>query len=148
MAKMSGGVPFLIDADPAVVLRNDAAVAITATTAEAGISLQRLTEAWWDNNEVPAGEIEVGVHVSAVDRTTGDESVTFTLEVGPAGFGSSSVVATSPAIIAPGSFKLCFDPKVVENLGTTQTHLRIKATVAGTTPIVSYGAWLINGDMS
>lgn len=146
MAKMSGGVPFLIDSDPANLLRDDTAAAITATTAETGISLNRLTQAWWDNNEVPAGNIEVGVHVSEMDRTTGDETVTFTLEVGPSGFGSAVAVATSGPVTSTGSFKMEFDAKRIEQLGTTYTHLRIKATVAGTTPSVKYGAWLVCGD--
>lgn len=147
MAKMTGGVAFMIDSDPANTLRSDSAAAITATTAETGISLNRLLDAYWDNKEVPAGEIEVGVVVTEVDRGTGDETLVLSLEVGPAGFGSGvHTVATTPVITAPGSFKMCFDPKIVESIGAGPVQLRIKATLGGTTPSVKYGAWLVCGD--
>lgn len=148
MAKMNGRVAFVPDADASVMLRDDKAAAITATTAETGVSLKRLLtsdSAYWDNNEVPAGEIEVGVAVKSVDRTTGDETYVFTLEVGNSVFASPVVVATSATVTEAGAFKLCFDAKVVEALGAAYTHIRIKATLAGTTPVCTYGAWLISG---
>lgn len=148
MARMTGGVAFMIDSDPANTLRSDSAAAITATASETGISLDRLVDAWWDNKEVPAGEIEVGVVVTEMDRTTGDEAAVFTLEVGDASFTSPVAVATSGAVTALGSFKLAFDARRVEQLGASFTHLRIKATLSGTTPSVKYGAWLVSGDMS
>lgn len=148
MAKMNGRVAFVPDADPSVMLRDDTAAAITATTTENGVSLKRLLtsdSAYWDNNEVPAGEIEVGVAVKSADRTTADETYVFTVEVGDSVFSAPATVATSGTITAPGAFKLAFDAGVVEKLGASFTHIRIKATLAGTTPSTQYGAWLISG---
>jgi len=120
--------------DAQTVLRNIADGAETSTAAEAGIAL--------DTDKV--GNFAALIHVTALDRTTGDETVVFQVEADTAStFGTPVAAATLPAVTAPGTYTIPLSGRLVEQHEPGASHIRIKATLAGTTPSVTYGAFLI-----
>jgi hypothetical protein len=137
---------FMVDADPSVQLRSDLAAAITATTAEAGLSLRRENTAEWHNNAAAVGTLTVVAQVVSMDRTTGDETVVLSLEAVTAAEGSPIEIAKTPAIAGKGRYALRVDQSILDALPATHTKVRVKATLAGTTPSVVYGAWIVGGD--
>lgn len=135
------------DAGAATLLRNIADGAETGvdTDAEAGVALNTLTNAYWDNDEVPNGLVAVSIFVSALDRGDGDEAYTFIVEVDTAdSFGSAVEVGRigPTGLTSTGYYRVIVDSKMIEKLEPGATHIRIKCTKAGTSPSVTYGAWM------
>lgn len=131
----------------AVTLRNATDGAETATATETAIDLGLLTAAYWQDDTVPHGVIRVGVHVTAIDRTTGDETYTLTLQVDDvlAQNNTPDTVCTL-AITATGYYEMIVDSKTIDAIVTDYSsealYMAIKATLAGTTPSITYGAWI------
>lgn len=135
------------DAGAATLLRNIADGAETGedTDYETGVALNTLTGAYWDNDEVPNGLVAVSIYVSALDRTTGDETYTFVVEVDTSdAFGSAVEVARigPTGLTAAGYYRVIVDSKMIEALEPGATHIRIGVVKTGTTPSVTYGAWM------
>ncbi|EPY00608.1 hypothetical protein [Magnetospirillum fulvum] len=119
--------------DSALVLRAPSDGAETSTAAETGIA--------FDADKF--GSFAAVVHVTAIDRTTGDEQAVFSIEADTAsGFSSPVAVATLPAVTATGTYEIPLSGRLIEQHELGATHLRIKATLSGTTPSVTYGAYL------
>lgn len=143
--------PYVFDADAAVTLRDVADGAETSTASEAGISLNVNGTAYWASGDAPYRTMAVVVHVTAVDDTTGDEAYTFSVETdSQQGFGDSPVaVASLPDIggaagsqNALGYWVMLLDTDTMAKLDADATHIRITCTIAGTTPSITYAAWL------
>lgn len=139
----------IYDADAAVLLRNVADGAETSTATETAVSLNELDTAFWqDGNEIPYGLIEVGVHITAIDRTTGDETYTFDLIVDDVSNMSDTpkVVASLTGITTAGFYTMYVDskniPLIDSDTSGADKWIAIKATLGGTTPSVTYGAWM------
>jgi hypothetical protein len=139
----------IYDADAAVLLRDVADGAETSTATETAVSLNELDTAFWqDGNEIPYGLIEVGVHITAIDRTTGDETYTFDLIVDDTSNMSDTpkVVASLTGITTAGFYTMYVDskniPLIDSDTSGTDKWIAIKATLGGTTPSVTYGAWM------
>ena len=142
MARMNSKVRREFDASALVTLRDVDDGAETADANEAGIALNVLTGAYWDNSDQPNGDIRVSVHVTAIDRTTGDETYTIYFEVDTSNaFASASEVARITGITATGYYEVVIPQVLVEKFETGATHLRARLDVAGTTPSITYGAW-------
>lgn len=119
--------------DTALVLRSISDGAETSTAAEAAVA--------FDADKF--GAFTAVIHVTAVDRTTGNETCVFSIEADTASaFGSAVTVATLPAITATGTYEIPLSGRLIEQHEPGATHLRIVATLAGTTPSISYGAYL------
>lgn len=73
------------------------------------------------------------VKITAVDRTTGDETYTFQLMDSP---DASTWTAIGPAIESHALGKLSVPGF------RSQRYVALSATLAGTTPIITYDAWL------
>jgi hypothetical protein len=136
------------DAGAATLLRNIADGAETGvdTDAETGVSLNTLSGAYWDNDEVPNGLVAVSIYVSALDRADVDETYTFIVEVDTQlAFGGTptEVGRIGPTgVTSTGYYRVIVDSKMIEKLCPGATHIRIKCTKAGTSPSVTYGAWM------
>lgn len=146
MPMMNGQGRRIPDFDPSVLLRDPAAANITATTAGTALTLNRLTQAYWDNSELPLGSFGVAFHVHTIDRTTGDETYTFEVQVASdSAFTTPVTVATLPGVVSRGYFELHLDGETLQDY-TTGAWIRVRAVLGGTTPILGYGAWLFHAD--
>jgi hypothetical protein len=73
------------------------------------------------------------VHATAVDRTTGDETYSFVLQESDdnatfVAAGAAAAVSAAGAYAAKGH--------------VTRRYVRLALTASGTTPSITYGAWL------
>jgi hypothetical protein len=141
MANMNSKVKFLVDKAAAVTLRATSAAQITASTAETGITLNNGT-AVWNSGQTPYQVLAVNVLVKTIDRTTGDEAYTFTVEVSNLVGGSYTVVGTLAGVTAVGAYTILLDVDTIKKLVSNAAFIRINATLAGTTPILDYDAYL------
>lgn len=140
-------VKYMVDADESVVLRDIADGAETSTATEAGVSLKELDAAYWHNNEIPQGILAVAIHVTALDVADADETYTLSLLV-----DDTSDMSDSPATVgsitigATGVYYMYVDSRVVEALNAESSGadkwMAIRATLGGTTPSITYGAWI------
>lgn len=143
MARMSGKVTREFDAAAAVTLRNAADGAETADVAEAGVALNTLVDADWDNGEVPNGTVAISVLVSAMDTGNADEVYDLYFEVDTTDqFSSAKEVARIKGIPAVGYYEVPVSSKLIEKLEAGATHIRARLDVTGTTPSMTYGAWM------
>lgn len=138
---MNSKVKFLVDKEASVTLRAATAAAITATTAEAGLSLGN-GSAYWNSGVTPFQTLAVNILVKSIDRTTGDETYTFTVEVSATSGGTYTVVGTLAGVTAVGVYTILLDVDTVKKLLPTAAFVRINATLGGTTPILDYDAYL------
>ncbi len=140
---LSSKVRHSFDAEPKVMLRDAAAAAVTATKSETGISLDTLKAAYWQGNETPQQTFAAIINVSAVDKTTGDETYVFTIQVDSVlAFSDSPVTIATLTVNAAGVYVVNLDGPTIDALDVNAAFIRVTATLAGTTPILSYGAWL------
>lgn len=143
MARMSSKVRREFDAAAAVTLRNIADGAETADAAEAGVALNTLTDAYWDNDEVPNGIFLVSFHVSALDVADTDEVYDIYVEVDTSSaFSSAKEVARLKTVPSVGYFEVPVSSQLIEKLEAGATHIRVRLDVTGTTPSITYGAWM------
>lgn len=120
--------------DKELELRNIGNGAETATAAESAFA--------FDADRFNRPFVAVA-NVSALDRTTGDETYVLSIEADTSsGFASPVAVATLPAITTVGRYEIPLSGSLIEQHEPGATHIRIKATLGGTTPSVTYGAWL------
>jgi hypothetical protein len=137
----------LYDAEASVVLRDAADGAETSTATEAAISLNELNAAYWHGNEIPHGVFEVGIHVSALDTANADETYVLALLVDDVqAMNDTPVVIAQYTITQTGFYKMLVDSKSIPGLDPDvdggDKWLAIRATLGGTTPSITYGAWL------
>lgn len=74
--------------------------------------------------------------------TGGDETYNLTVEVGPIGFGSATVVGGVPVIRSPGQYVVLLDMQTVKLSNPDAAAVRIKGLVAGTAPSITAFAWI------
>lgn len=142
-----GRVTALYDAEASATLRSSTS-AITSTTTDTAISLNELDTAFWhDGNEIPYGLMEISIAVTALDLTTGDE--TYTIEVlvdDTSDMSNTPRTVATLAVRAVGFYKVFVDSKNIPLLDSDTSGadkwMAIKATLAGTTPSLTYNAWL------
>lgn len=136
--KMGSKFKQMYDAAPQTLFRDRNAAAITATTAAAGaaITLDKLQGFWTDGNELADQLLPVIVNVLQADRTTGDE--TYHLDVKT----NNGVIVGSASFTAVGQYVILIDGSTLHLEDPTASTLQIDATLAGTTPILQFAAWL------
>lgn len=143
MARMASKVTREFDAAAAITLRDITDGAETADASEAGVLLNLLSDAYWDNDEQPNGIITVNVHVSAADFTNADEVYDIYLEVDTSSaFASAVEVARLKSVPGAGYYQLHVASQLIEALEAGATHIRARLDVTGTTPSITYGAWM------
>lgn len=143
MARMSGKVTREFDAAAAVTLRNAADGAETADVAEAGVALNTLVNADWDNGEVPNGIVMISVWVEDINFADLDEVYDLYFEVDTtSGFSSAKEVARIKGIPAVGYYEVPVSSKLIEKLEAGATHIRARLDGTGTSFSITYGAWM------
>ncbi|MFM7009108.1 MAG: hypothetical protein ACKO0Z_07200 [Betaproteobacteria bacterium] len=143
MARMAGKVRREFDAEANVTLRDIDDGAETADASEAGVALSVLKDAYWDNNEQPNGIFLVSFHVSAADYASTDEVYDLYIEVDTASnFPSAKEVARLKSVPSTGYYEVPVSSQLIEALEAGATHIRVRLDVTGTTPSITYGAWM------
>lgn len=139
-------VKHVLDTDASVALA--AAAAITATATATPVSLNELDLAYWqDGNEIPYGLIAIALNITAADRTTGDETYVFTIQVDDTSDHSNNPVTVATLALVgtyTGTYYVYVDsgniPKLDPDTSGSDKWIACKATLGGTTPILSYTA--------
>ena len=128
--------------DAATALRVPGSAAVTTSAVIGTFALDKMVNVRPSSqrNKLGAEEYEIVVVVSAVDRTTGDEVYTFTAKTGPS--GSPTVVVGTMAVNKTGQHILCLDAHTIERMDPAHAVLELSLAVAGTTPVISFCAWI------
>lgn len=137
----------LPDTAPGVVLRNIADGAETATATETAVSLNELDTAYWHNGEIPHGVFEVFFNVAALDVAQADETYTAALVVDDtSNMSDTPIVIDQFPIYRTGVYKRLVDSKSIPNFDPessgTDKWLAVRVTIGGTSPSITYGAWI------
>lgn len=141
MSIMKSKYKYMYDAATAASLRAKSAVALTADTNGAELVLDTL-QGYWTSGELADQTFAVVVNVTAIDRTTGDETYKLDLQAGPSGFASNVVVGTLAAITTVGQYVILVDADTVKAIKADADAIRLVLDVAGTTPSITYHAWI------
>lgn len=128
--------------DAATALRVPASAAVITSGVIGTFTLDKLVNMRKSSqrNKLGAQEYSIVVVVSAIDRTTGDETYTFSVKTGAA--GSPTTVVATLAVNKTGQHVICLDAHTIERLDATHAVLELSLAVAGTTPIISFSAWV------
>ncbi|CAK0742091.1 conserved hypothetical protein [Azospirillaceae bacterium] len=119
--------------DKQLELRGVAAAAITATTAETGIALAATM----------AGDFKAVFSVPALDTGTGDETYRLSVETDATAAFASPIEIGALTVTAPGVYELPLTQWQVRQHDPAAVAIRCKATLGGTTPSLTYGAFLV-----
>ena len=119
--------------DAELELRDGAAAAITTTTAgtAGGIDLD------------VSMDFKVALNVTVLDTADADETYVISAEVDTASGFASAVQVGTLTVTAVGSYEIPLSSKWVTNLEAAADFIRVVATLAGTTPSLTYGAFLV-----
>lgn len=138
MAKMNGRNRFSYDAVTA--LRAYDQVDVTAATNTSVFDLEKVTAYWGGYNSDDT--TVVVIEVKSLDRTTGDETYKFQIELADnAGF-TGSVKAFDLNVTAPGIYVVELYSETVAALHATADRFRVALTTGGTTPIINFAAYV------
>lgn len=120
--------------DKQLELRNVADGAETATAAETGLALPVRQ----------AGNFKAVFDVTALDTASGNETYVVSVETDSvAAFTDSPVKIGEVAMAATGAYELPLSSRQIETLDPNAAAIRCKATLGGTTPSITYGAFLV-----
>jgi hypothetical protein len=143
MASMNGKVKYIRDADPSTEFRAPGLAALTASFTSAALDLKKANIAYWDNGELPWDEIGVQFVAQSLDLTTGDETYVLSLEVSADAAFTVPVEVAKQSVVAVCAGVMLIDADTVKDRLSTAAFIRLKATLAGTTPILGFYAWMI-----
>lgn len=81
--------------------------------------------------------------VTALDRTSADETYVISLEVSSDNFSTvTKQIAALVSLTATGRYEIGFTGAQIEAVCPGATHIRHKVTVGGTTPSMTFSAFL------
>jgi hypothetical protein len=119
--------------DKQLELRDIAGGAKTSTAAETGVAFAARM----------VGDFKAIFYVTALDTTTGDETYVLTVETdSAAAFGGTPVEVGRVTVTGKGLFEVPLSGAAVEQRDSDAAAIRVKATLGGTTPSITYGAYL------
>ncbi len=132
------------DAEPSVRLRLLSDGPETASAVENAISLNTLDAAYWDNGAIPFQTATIVIRVTAIDRTTGDEAYAIQAQVDndQAFGGADFTVVGEIDLVSTGVFTIVLDGPTIKALRSNAKFIRLALVAAGTTPSITYEAWL------
>lgn len=134
----------MYDAAAAVELRDVTDGAETSSAAETGVSLNK-GSAYWQNDQTPYDFLMAVVNVTACDDGNADETYELYLEVdSELAFGDSPVKVAKLDVTRgfTGLLEIPVSREVIDKLDPNAEFIRIGATLGGTSPSITYGAWL------
>lgn len=147
MARMASKVRREFDAEATITLRDLADGSEAADAAEAGVALNTLKDAYWDNNEVPHGIFLVNVHVGELAVFESGEAADLYVEVDTSNSFSTPVEVArlkGVQVGGVGFYEIPVSSNNIEKLEPGATHIRIRLDLTGDADAeaITYGAWL------
>lgn len=142
MAIMKTPFPYQYDAE--LALRAPGSAAVTATAATDEFDLGALT-AYWNgaDGEVAAEQLAIVVDVTEIDVADTNETYTFQVQTdSEAAFGDTPVGSFQLAVAATGVYVFLLDVDTLRLLDADGAFVRLNLTIAGTTPSITYAAWV------
>lgn len=124
--------------DAANAFRAPALAALTADATVGTLPLDKMVNVrpGSQRNKLGAEGYDIVIVVEALDRTTGDETYTFTAVV-------DAVVVGTVLVATTGQYVLCLDAASIEKVAATHAAIALVLDVAGTTPSVKFSAWMV-----
>lgn len=132
--------------DDALKLKAIGSAAITVTETTAKVGFDRIANGRGDiAGRYGVGSFDVVVHVTALDHTTGDETYSLAFTSYDANGANPVTQETILFTIADiGTTKVFkFDTATLQQWDTDGAQLGIVVTLAGTTPILQYWAFIV-----
>lgn len=130
-----------------LAFRAPGSAAVTATGSIGEVALDKMVNAREGDqkNLLGAEGYAVVIVVEALDQVDTDETYEFSAVVGPTGLGSSVTVGAT-AVVSTGQYVLKLDAASLEKLSSDREALGLTLTVGGTTPSITFSAWLAYDD--
>lgn len=148
MVMMHGRNPVEFDAAAGTLLANAVTHTGAARTANTAVATGLLTNAYWDNDELPQGWFAVNINITANAINGGGDTITFRLEGHTANDFSSArtqlgelVLTDAAANDLVGLWRFAVDAKTAKKL-VAATHFALSTNLSDTVVSVSYSAWL------
>ena len=134
---------YIYDADNK--FRAPGLAAVTTTSVVGVLALDKLVNVRPSlyRGSLGAESYKVVITVTAIDRTTGDETYSFFVDTGTA--GSPTVkVGELVGITKVGQYVIELDAATIEALDpANHAALELNVAIAGTTPSITFAAWLL-----
>jgi hypothetical protein len=131
--------------DSLLVLQSQDSGPVTSTAPSSYSIRLDVVTTYWNSESADLQTLSVELDIASMDFSSGDETYTFNLEVAttPA-FNAPVVVASQPAFNAGRHIVSVERPSIQDALGSNATdgYLRLKAVLGGTTPSVTYSAFV------
>jgi hypothetical protein len=138
-------VNYIYDSD--LSFRDPSAVAITANgaTLVGAIPLDKLDKARGDQRDkLGAQSYAVVITISAMDTADGDETYTFSVQIGATG-AAAQLVATLPVTSSTGQWVILLDAETLEKQDSDHAEIELNLTIddgVANTASITFGAWL------
>lgn len=143
MANMNTSHRYIYDAAPATLFRARTAAAATADGNSNVVTLDKLEGYWNTAGELADETLAVVINVTDVDTTTGDETYSLTLQaVDSSGSVLGNVTLGGFVVPGIGQYVLLLDVPTIQSIQSGLSGLRLALDVGGTTPSITYHAWL------
>lgn len=143
MANMNTSHRYIYDAAPSTLFRARTAAAIAATGNSNEVVLDKLDGYWNTKGELADETLAVIVNVVAADRTTGNETYVLDLvATDGAGNAQTAVNLGGVTVTGPGQYVILVDVATQKLVDADFAGLRLATTLAGTTPSLTYHAWI------
>lgn len=138
-------VSYIYDADTA--FRAPGSAAVVASGEIGTFALDKMVNAREGDqkNKLGAEFYDIVIAVSDVDFADTDETYSFDVEIQAAG-GGSAVVAGAIGVVGTGQYVLKLDGHTLEKLSADREELALNLTVGGTTPSITFAAWVAYGE--
>ncbi|MGB0748180.1 MAG: hypothetical protein ACPGO3_05500 [Magnetospiraceae bacterium] len=119
--------------DSQLLLRDIGDGAETASADEAGVAFDPAAHT----------DFKVVFHVSALDTADADETYDLVVDVdSEVAFGDTPVEVASLTVTAPGTYEIPLSGAFIGYQDADAAAIRVGAVLAGTTPSITYGAYI------
>lgn len=144
MAKMNSKHKYMFDAAPSIALAANDGVALVADGNLRAYPLDQLDGYWNTQGELADQTFAVAINVKGLDRGNADETYVFSLQFGDAaGFGGATTITHRLEAKAVGQQLVALvDIDTVKAALAGATHMRLQLDVTGTTPSITFDAWI------
>lgn len=134
-------VNYIYEADTA--FRAPGEVALTASGEVGTFALDKMVNAreGEQKNKLGAEGYVIVIAVESLDLANADETYVFDIEVQATG-GGSAVTAVIFPVVSTGQHVISLDAHTLEKLSADREELALNLTVGGTTPSITFAAWV------
>lgn len=138
-------VSYIYEADTA--FRAPGSAPVTASGEIGTFTLDKMVNAREGDqkNKLGAEFYDVVIVVTDIDTADTDETYTFDVEIQAAG-GGNAVQAGAIGVVGVGQYVVKLDGHTLEKLSADREELALNLTVGGTTPSVTFSAWVAYGE--